>query len=408
MGTSAPYRSGSPQDRPVATKAWAMRRIGEVLLADARERRRDASTVDRGGVPRSPDELDAWWLTGVLCHGSPGARVSSVTPLRSSSGTTMRAALELSYNEIGAAAGLPTRLFAKSTTTLAQRLMLGLGGFIAGEPGFYTQVRPGLEIEAPIGYFGVVDPASWRSIVLIEDVASTRGASFCEPSTEITRERIEDLLAGAATWHGALWDSERLGQWRWLKAPAEQMRVIDALIGLANRTHAGAKRAREVIPPALRTRQADLYAGMRRAMELLSQGPRTYLHGDLHIANAYLTQDGRMGICDWQTSLQGSWAHDYAYIVATALRIEDRRAWEAQLLHFYLERLSAAGGEAIPRERAWQCYRQALLYPYFAWVYTLGRSRLQPAFQPAAISLAMIERIAAAIDDLDALGAVGL
>ena len=327
---------------------------------------------------------------------------------RNSSGTTTRAALELTYDEIGTAAGLPTRLFAKCTTTLAQRLMLGLGGFIAGEPGFYTQVRPGLEIEAPIGYFGAVDPAAWRSIVLIEDVVSTHGASFCDPATEITRERIEDLLAGAATWHGALWQSTRLAQWRWLKTPADQMRIIDALIALANRTRAGAKRARAVIPAGLRGRQADLYAGMRRAMQLLSQGPRTYLHGDLHIANAYLTQEGRMGVCDWQTCLQGSWAHDYAYIVATALRVDDRRAWESHLLDFYLERLCDAGGAAIPRERAWQRYRQALLYPYFAWVYTLGRARIQPAFQPAAISLAMIERIAAAIDDLDALGAVGL
>lgn len=53
-------------------------------------------------------------------------------------------------------------------------------------------------------------------------------------------------------------------------------------------------------------------------------------------------------------------------------------------------------------------YRRATLYPYFAWVYTVGRSRLQPEFQPAEVSLTMIRRIAAAIDDLDSVGAVGL
>jgi hypothetical protein len=41
-------------------------------------------------------------------------------------------------------------------------------------------------------------------------------------------------------------------------------------------------------------------------------------------------------------------------------------------------------------------------------VYTIGRSRLQPKFQPRQVSLSMIERIATAIDDLDSLGAVGL
>src|SRR5207302_10981484 len=121
----------------------------------------------------------------------------------------------------------------------------------------------------------------------------------------------------------------------------------------------GAERAREVIPSVLRERQADLYAAMRHSMAMSSRGTPTYLHGDLHIANTYVLPGGRMGVVDWQVGLQGSWAHDYSYLVATALEIGDRRAWEGQLLDFYLERLAAAGGERIPRESAWNAYRSA-------------------------------------------------
>jgi hypothetical protein len=359
-------------------------------------------------VPRSPDEIGAEWLSAVLCAGVPGASVTSVRTGGASAGTTTRRALELSYNDVGRAAGLPTMLFAKCTTTLAQRLMLGLGGFLYGEPGFYTLVRPELEIEAPIGYLGAVDPRSWRSIVLIEDVAATRGASFLRPPSQITRGQIEDLLSSVARWHGTLWGSAQLAQWRWLKTPAEQMRLIDALIGLANRLPAGSHRARGVIPWRLRERQADLYTAMRRSMAMSSQGTPTYLHGDLHIANTYVLPGGRMGIVDWQVGLRGSWVHDYSYVVATALEIEDRRTWERELLDFYLDRLARAGGDRIPRDKAWSAYRSALLYPYFAWVYTLGRSRLQPNFQPERVSLTMIERISTAIDDLDSLEVVGL
>jgi hypothetical protein len=359
-------------------------------------------------IPRSPEELDAEWLTAVLCARKQGASVTSVRTGEGSSGTTNRRALELSYNDAGVAAGLPTRLFAKCTTTLAQRLMLGLGGLLDGEPGFYTLVRPDLEIEAPTGYFGAVDRRSWRSIVLIEDVSATHRASFWRPSTQITRGQIESLLSSVAGWHGMLWGSARLAGWRWLKTPAEQMRLIDSLIGLANRLPAGSHRARSVIPSGLRQRQVDLYAAMRRSMAISSQGTPTYLHGDLHIANTYALAGDRMGIVDWQVSLRGSWAHDYSYLVATALEVEDRRAWEGELLGFYLERLAAAGGDRIPRSRAWNAYRSALFYPYFAWVYTIGRSRLQPAFQPDRVSLTMIERIATAIDDLDSLRLVGL
>jgi len=389
------------------TKAWALNRVAQVALAGVRERVR-VRAPSAEGVPRSPQDVSAEWLTAALCAGAPGVRVLSVAAGPASVGTTTRAGLAVTYNEAGAAAGLPTRLFVKCTTTVAQRLMLGLGGLIDGEPGFYTHVRPTLEIEAPIGCFAAVEPRSWRSIVVTEDVASTRGARFWRPSTAITRGQIEDLLANAAAWHGALWDSSRLGEWRWLKTPADQMRVIDSLIALANRTGVGAERARTVIPPVLRHRRADLHEGMRRSMHILSQGPRTYLHGDLHIANTYSTQAARMGIADWQVGLQGSWAHDYAYLLATALEVEDRRRLERDLLDFYLERLAAVGGGAISRDAAWVAYRQATLYPYFAWLYTIGRSRLQPSFQPADTSLTMIERIAAAVDDLDSLGAVGL
>jgi hypothetical protein len=396
-----------PASYEVPMKARALFRVAQVFGAGGRERVRGVRALSAEDVPRSPQDVSVEWLTAVLCAGIPGSRVLSVRAGARSVGTTTRARLAVTYNEPGTAAGLPTRLFAKCTTTVAQRLMLGLGGLIGGEPGFYAHVRPTLEIEAPIGYFAAVDPRSWRSIVLTEDVASTRGARFWQPPTAVTREQIEDLLANAAAWHGTLWDSSRLGGWSWLKTPADQMRLIDSLIALANRTRAGAERAQAVIPAGVRRRQGDIYGGMRRSMQILTRAPRTYLHGDLHIANTYTTREGPMGIVDWQVGLRGSWAHDYAYLVATALEVEDRRRLERDLLDLYLERLAAAGG-VVSREAAWTAYRQATFYPYFAWLYTIGRSRLQPSFQPAETSLAMIERIAAAIDDLDSLRAVGL
>jgi len=393
---------------PVPTKAWALKRVSQVLAAGARERLRPRSSLGALDVPRSAEAIDARWLTAALCSEAPGARVISVAAMDGSAGTTSRGSLEVAYNDAGIEARLPTRLFAKCTTTLGQRLMLGLGGLIHGEPGFYAHVRPLLDIEAPAGYFGAVDDRSWRSVVLIEDVAHSKGARFIDPRAGLTRAQVEDLLSNVASWHGALWSSPRLAQWRWLKTPADQMKVIDALISVADRRRAGAKRASAVIPPALRARQADLYAGMRESMRIASRGPETYLHGDLHVANAYLTREGAVGVCDWQVGLRGSWVHDYAYIVMTALAIEDRRAIECELLDFYLDRLAASGGQRIGREDAFLAYRRATLYPYFAWIYTIGRSMLQPQFQPRDVSLQMVGRISAAIDDLDSLAAVGL
>lgn len=388
------------------TKAWALRRIAEVLVSDIRDRRRPPPAPSEQPIPLSPTGITTDWLTRVLCD--KGARVTSVTPLHCSVGTTTRLTLALTYDHAGRTARLPRRVFVKHTHRLGQRLMLGLGGLIQGEPYFYAQVRPILRIESPSIYFGSLDERSWRSILVLEDVAHTRGASFWQPGHRTTREQMEDLLSTMARWHGQLWESSLLAAWRWLKTPADLMHVIDSLIGLADRVPTGIRRAGHVIPPALRTRRGDLHAGLRRSMELASQGPRTYLHGDLHPTNTYITREGNVGICDWQCGLRGSWAHDYAYAMATALDVEDRRAWERELLALYVERLEAGGGPRLSPDAAWLAYRRALFYPYFAWVYTLGRSRLQPRFQPAEVSLIMIGRIAAAIDDLGALAAVGL
>lgn len=389
----------------MTTKAAALARVAQLLATEGWERVRPAARSGGAGVPGSPQEITPQWLSRALATGT---RVRSVRVVGGSTGTTTRGALEVSYDAPGDTPALPRRLFVKCTSTVAQRLMLGLGGFIHGEVGFYTAVRPGLEIEAPAGYFGAVDERSWRSIVVTEDVVATRGARFWAPGSRLTRPQVEDLLENAARWHGATWASPGLERWRWLKTPAEQMRVIDSLVGLANRAPVGARRARAVIPPRLRDSYPRVYDGMRRSMEIASRGPLSYLHGDLHIANTYLTADGRMGVADWQIGLKGSWVHDYAYILMTALEVEDRRAWERDLLDRYLDRLRAAGGAKLRPTEAWLAYRQATFYPYFAWAYTLGRARLQPAFQPEEVSLTMIARIAAAIDDLDSLGAVGL
>jgi hypothetical protein len=113
-----------------------------------------------------------------------------------------------------------------------------------------------------------------------------------------------------------------------------------------------------------------------------------------------------MGLTDWQIVMRGSWAYDFSYTVASGLTVEDRRAWEHDLLAFYLERLAAAGGEAPAMGDAWLAYRQQAIYPCFIWLATIGRSVIQPKYQPDEISLGIIERTANAILDLDPLGAV--
>ncbi|RDI56091.1 phosphotransferase [Nocardia mexicana] len=376
-------------------------RLGGAVLAEKMLRRKDLA------IPMKKNEVTAQWLTGVLAAGHPGAEVESFEIVDVDSGTTSRWRVTVGYNEAGRAAHLPEHLFGKTTRTFTQRLTQYLAHALPGEPGFFQHLRPQLNIEAPQGYFGAADTRTGRSLTLLEDISATKRAQFCTPLQPITRPQIEDLLANMAVWHGHYWESPELKARGWLKTPSDHFRNFDRLLGMRKRATVGLRRAPEIVPETLPPVQGDLYDACAKALLLAEQGAQTLLHGDPHIGNAYVCDDGRMGFTDWQLVLRGSWAFDVTYTITSGLEVEDRRAWERDLIAFYIDRLHAAGGPALPFEDAWLAYRQQCLYPYFAWMITIGRSALMPEFQPADVCRAIVHRTSNAIMDLDALRAVG-
>ncbi|WP_280242177.1 phosphotransferase [Nocardia abscessus] len=375
-------------------------RLGGHVLAERIFRRKVVE------IPMKKREVDAQWLTAVLAAEHPGAEVESFEIVDASVGTTSRWKATVSYNEAGRKAQLPEHLFAKTTSTFTQRLTQYLAHALPGEPGFFQHLRPELNIEAPHGYFGAADLRTGRSLTLLEDISVTKQARFCTPMEPITRKQIQDLLANMAVWHGRYWESPELKSHKWLKTPSAHFHNFDRLLGMKKRARVGLRRAPQLVPDTLPPVQNDLYDACAKSLLIAERSPQTLLHGDPHIGNAYVCDDGSMGFTDWQLVLRGSWAFDVTYTITSGLEVEDRRAWERELIEFYVDRLHAAGGPALPFEAAWLAYRQQCLYPYFAWMITIGRSALMPEFQPDEVCRAIVHRTSTAIMDLDALHAV--
>ncbi|UCV23681.1 phosphotransferase [Ferribacterium limneticum] len=368
--------------------------------------RRKAWNAD--DVPRSYLDITPEWLSTVMGDGWAGAKVLAIKSTGGSVGTSSRHGLQLSLNAEAKHAGWPDRVFTKATTNYTQRLVLGLSDVIWGEVAFYNHLRKPLDIEAPKGYFACACASSFRSMVVMEDIVHTKGAKFVSADTYITKAQVENLLADMAKLHGHYWNSNALQHdFNFLPTTVDRWKLLSK-IGFKGRSLIGAQRAAAVIPAAIVNRQDDLWNAVLLSFSLNMQQPQTLLHGDSHVGQTYITRDGRMGLTDWQAILRGGWAYDFAYLVTSALTVEDRRLWEQDLLHFYLDRLQAAGGAQIPFDEAWLSYRQHTFYPYFAWVYTIGAGTLQPNMQPDHISMAIIERTANAINDHDALKLVGI
>jgi hypothetical protein len=104
---------------------------------------------------------------------------------------------------------------------------------------------------------------------------------------------------------------------------------------------------------------------------------------------------------------RGNWALDVAYAMTSALTVENRRAWERDLLEVYLDQLKRSGGPAeLDSEEVWLRYRQQVFHGLIFWLYTIGYGKLQPAMQPDDVSRINLERMTNALVDLDSLTSV--
>lgn len=382
------------RSRGLAAQVIPVSRVTAHALA---ERARHIRAAAVGDVPVDPGEITPAWLTAVLCRSHPGVSVIAFESQPVPTGTSTRWTMTVEYDADPSERGLPTRLFAKSTRDLRQRILMGISETIAGEATFYGSYRQDLEIEAPYGYHGACRADTWRSIVLMEDVVTTKGAQFLNAAATVTCEQAADLLANLASLHGSMWDDPRL---RDLPTPADIGRVFSTYTDMHARYRSGTRRASSVIPDELAGRHDALHRRLQAALDKASTGPQTLIHGDAHIGNTYRTAADAMGYGDWQVVRRGSWAFDVAMTVVTGLTVDDRRAWERDLLSTYLDHLAAAGGPRLDLDTAFDLYRDQVVYPYLAWLCTIGRGALQPRMQPDDICRLVIQRAGAAVSDL--------
>jgi hypothetical protein len=373
-----------------------------------RERLTPNRPILPGDVPPSPSALSRDWLSDALCRHHPGAQVLDFQVGGGSDGTSARRALTVGYNEAGQQAGLPTALYTKSAPTLQTRMFCGLNGLAAGETEFYLRIRPELGIETPFGYHGVYDTSSGRALLIMEDIAVTRGATFGDPTvTHVDRDNAERMVTIMAGYHGPLWEDPRLDtEFLWLRRSEDFQRRINDMMGFRRMFHNGLKRSRDIMPAAVVARESEMWGALEASLELRARAPQTLLHQDVHARNWYFTGDGHIGIYDWQGIAKGLWAVDVAYALGCGLEPDDRRAWERDLLALYLDRLTANGGKPPSFDEAWLAYRQQMVHGLGFWLATIGVTALQPELQPRSVCVANIRRLSQAIADLETVDAL--
>ena len=355
-------------------------------------------------VPCTPYAVTAEWLTAVLCNKTPGAIVTQVDVKPASAGTHERHQLKVSYNEEGRRAGLPVSIFTKSLPSIVTRMIGGFNGTARVEGSFFTQIRPALEIEAPLCYHSAYDRRTFAAIHLLEDLVATKSATFCNHKTYVTRAMADDMIDLLASLHGRFYGDPTLAErYRWLASYPRWFTIGAAKMGTEYYTRKAFDAAAHVIPAEVLARRDEVWPVTMRALALHDSEPQGLIHSDVHIGNWYRTDAGEMGLCDWQCSSRGHWTRDFAYAVTASLTPDNRRSWERELLARYIERFAEKTGITPDFDLSFQRYRQQIVHALAMWTITLCHSRLLPNMQPEDTTLTMIERITTAMADLDAL-----
>ncbi len=350
----------------------------------------------RSAVPRTIEGVDRDYLSRLL-----GVEVTGVKPVDVTSGTTDRARLLLD----SPGSDVPGSVFVKiAPTKTVTRIFTNLSNLGRSELGFYRDVSPGLDIEAPAVVALDCDPRTKRFTIVIEDL-TTRDARFTDTVGGVTLPEAEAVVDTLAKLHGTFWDSPRLADpgpgglaWVTTNSGDPQLPIVQKALVAAGRKVA--KDHLEYVP----REGAKILARYLAVADELDAGRHTLLHGDPHPGNVYFIDAApssgaglRGGLFDWQVLRRGNGTRDLTYFLVLGLDTDQRRQHGEALLARYRDGLARAGGPTLDPDRQWLDVRKMAAYAYVSAVFAAAFAGLQA--EPVTTS--GLAKSSAALKDLD-------
>jgi aminoglycoside/choline kinase family phosphotransferase len=344
-------------------------------------------------LPLKPEEITARWLTAALCQRRPEITVTHAETVDVIWGTSTKIRVRARYEGPGSEE-LPPTVIVKGGFEEHSPAMAAM---YANEIRFYADIQPFITIPSPQCYFAGTDPGSHQSIVIMEDLRR-EGVIFCDPLRPQSFEQVAARIDAMARYHAETWDSPEFepgGRWadigsRFDTWGLEYMRrylVPDVW------AHYMASPRGAACSVTLQDRE-----WMEQALQTIGdiqfRQPRCMVHGDTHLGNLYIDEQGRPGFFDAQVA-RTAWHHEVSYHIVCALDLADRARWEGALLERYLRELRRNGVHAPSFDEAWLDYRRSLAWGLFIFLTNEIR------FQTESVNTAYAARFSAAALDHD-------
>ncbi len=348
----------------------------------------------------APEAITADWLSGVLAAGGVEARVRDFTLRRVGTGQIGQS-IRFTLDYDAAPAGAPRSLVGKFPAPEPDSRNTGvLLGNYRREVNFYRRLAPTALISLPKVYFTDFDEETHDFVLMMEDLAPA------EPGDQLagcTLEQARLVVREAAALHASHWDDSRIEDLAWVSGTRAAGGAGGAdPAALAALWQGFCARYGDRVEPDMR-RVGDRFVARFDRYESYYHGPKSLTHIDFRPDNMMFATaaGGRpVTVLDWQSLAFGCGVTDVAYFLAGALKPEERRLVERELLGEYHQRLGELGVR-YDFGRLWDDYRSRAFALFLVAFYAAMLVNQTP--RGDEMFLAMVRGSTDQVLDLDAL-----
>lgn len=335
------------------------------------------------------DEIDAAWLGSAL--GRPVDRLVR-TPLGDGVGFLG----DLARLEVEFADGGSGRMIAKIPTTDAGGRAVGrLLDVWRREHRFYVDLAPDLGDIVPRCRLALGDEEQDRWLLVLDEIHPARPL---DQLAGAPRPDVEEVVDALADLHGRF-DDRTGGSPSWMpgigSGTAHLLR--DAVVGSLP---AWEDRFGSVLPTGFDAVLHDFAPRLDRWLASQAERPLTLAHADVRIDNLVFPERGHVRLVDWQTAMRTNGVTDVAILLATSTTVDDRRAWEDDLLLRYRDGVARHGVDLEP-DRLRRDYAESFLWWSSMFANNLSTIDPPPGRGPELFD-SMISRTAQAATDHEA------
>jgi len=352
-------------------------------------------------IPLAVEAVNAQWLTDALRWGGHDVVVTDAVQGGITGGNATKVRLRVTYDR---PTDLPPDVFVKVGMELQDPTKNLTGSTYDIEGRYYLDVLPKLSTAiVPRCLAVIIDSEASRCALVLDDLVAAGGRFGSPLERELSVSEVAQLLEQLAELHGRWWGGDEAMPIPGLDHGISRTNRLGRYYSTFDREYLAGliDGPRGAALPAAVADPDRLVAAFWNGADISLKDAPAVIHADPHLGNIFIRADGACGLADWQTLRWGRWSHDVAYLLGSALTVEDRRTAESELLATYLDALRSVTDQAPGEEAAKQAYRESMIYGLVGWL------TAPPYFgYSEEYSSAYASKFAQAVVDHDTLGAL--